>query len=243
MDEADLRQVIVEPADRVGLTVEPSLVEMILTEADRQPGVLPLVSHALLETWKRREGGTLTLAGYREAGGLREAVARTAEQIHERLDEPRRRLLREIFLRLTTLGEGTEDTRRRVRRAELGSVGGADAQSVDRLLADLTAARLVTMDEDGVTVTHEALIRSCAPTVGSPRRPTNGTITAAATASSTRARAWTPGTTGCWITSTRRNMPSSSPPAVGGMGNGPSADAGGLQSLPDWWRWRPPWRS
>jgi WD40 repeat protein len=160
MDEADLRQVISQPAVQAGLSVEPSLVETILAEADGQPGVLPLVSHALLETWNRRVSGTLTLTGYREAGGVREAVAQTAEHIHERLGSRDRRLLREIFLRLTTLGEGTEDTRRRVRRAELlGLAGDRDGQAVELLLTELTAARLVTADEDGVTVTHEALIR------------------------------------------------------------------------------------
>jgi hypothetical protein len=34
-----------------------------------------LLSHALLETWKRREGSNLTVDGYRESGAIRGAVA------------------------------------------------------------------------------------------------------------------------------------------------------------------------
>ena len=67
------------------------------------------------------------------------------------------RLARSIFLRLTSLGEGTEDTRRRVARAEL--VTGSDAEPAARLLDRLAEARLVTLGEDSVEVAHEALIR------------------------------------------------------------------------------------
>ena len=55
------------------------------------------------------------------------------------------------------LGEGTEDTRRRVARAEL--LTGADAEVVAPLLDRLAEARLVTLGEDSVEVAHEALIR------------------------------------------------------------------------------------
>ena len=45
-----------------------------------EPGALPLLSHALYETWARRDGRILTLDGYREAGGVHGAIARTAER-------------------------------------------------------------------------------------------------------------------------------------------------------------------
>ena len=76
MDDVELRQAIVAPAARVGLAVEPDLVEAVCRDAGREPGVLPLVSTALVETWSRRRGDTLTVAGYLEAGGVRGALAR-----------------------------------------------------------------------------------------------------------------------------------------------------------------------
>ena len=45
---------------------------------DRQT-TLPHVSHALLETWVRREGATLTVAGYEASGGIAGAIAQSAE--------------------------------------------------------------------------------------------------------------------------------------------------------------------
>ncbi|MFJ2649897.1 hypothetical protein ACIO1C_24645 [Streptomyces sp. NPDC087420] len=158
MDEADLRQVVIGPAKREGVKIEPELVEAVVSDALGQPGALPLVSHALLETWRRRRGTALTAAGYRAAGGVRGAIAQSAEHVYSTLDVIQQRLCGHLFVRLTALGEGTEDMRRRAPRGEL--LGGADREAVSVVLDRLIAARLVTADEESVTVAHEALIRS-----------------------------------------------------------------------------------
>ena len=104
--------------------------------------------------------GTLTLAGYRDSGGVEGAIAKRAEQVFESLAPEQQELARRTFLRLTQPGEGTEDTRRRAQLAELDGVGAA----VGPVLSELIGARLVTAsrDETGeevVEVAHEALIR------------------------------------------------------------------------------------
>jgi WD40 repeat protein len=157
LDGDGLRKAITEPARQAGLMVDPALVEVVVAEAVGQPGALPLVSHALLETWRRRRGGRLTLAGYRETGGVSGAVAQTAERVYGELCPAEQRVAREVFLRLSALGESTDDTRRRAARAEL--LGGPDPQAATAVLSRLTAARLVTCDRDSVSVAHEALIR------------------------------------------------------------------------------------
>ncbi|NUW33063.1 helix-turn-helix domain-containing protein [Nonomuraea sp. SMC257] len=86
MTADELRQAVVQPAARAGHIVEGALASRIVADAAGQPGALPLVSHALLETWHRRRGTTLTLAGYEAAGGLSQAVARTAEDAYTALD-------------------------------------------------------------------------------------------------------------------------------------------------------------
>ncbi|HWS35850.1 MAG TPA: WD40 repeat domain-containing protein, partial [Actinoplanes sp.] len=123
-------------------------------DAGEQPGALPLVSHALLETWRRRQGRNLTVAGYREAGGVADAIARTAERTYGGFDPVRQSVVQDIFLRLTALGEDTEDTRRRVGYPELLS-----RPETAGVLAELTEARLVTCDAETATVAHEVLIR------------------------------------------------------------------------------------
>ncbi|WP_049564506.1 hypothetical protein [Streptomyces sp. SBT349] len=158
MNEEDLRSVVTGPAGRAGIRVEAELVEAVVADAHGQPGALPLVSHALRETWRRRRGVALTPAGYRAAGGVRGAIAQSAERVYGNFDAEQRRVAAALFLRLTAPGDGTEDTRRRAPRAEF--LGGTEGRAVAAVLDRLIAARLVTADEDTVTVAHEALIRN-----------------------------------------------------------------------------------
>ncbi|PWK85991.1 hypothetical protein C8D88_10531 [Lentzea atacamensis] len=150
MTTDELRRAIVEPAKHVGATVESALVTRLVADVAGQTAALPLVQHALVETWHRRRGMTLSLVGYEEAGGIEHAIARTAEAVYEQLTADQQHTARRIFLRLIALGEGTEDTKRRAAREDL------DAEVLERL----ANARLVTLTEQHAELTHEALIRS-----------------------------------------------------------------------------------
>jgi WD40 repeat protein/energy-coupling factor transporter ATP-binding protein EcfA2 len=153
MTASELRSAINEPAVRAGCRVETALVTQIVADAIGRPGVLPLVSHALLETWRRRRGTTLTLAGYEAAGGITQSIARSAEAVHTSLSGEQRQMARQLFLRLVALGEGTEDTKRRLH------VGELDDPAHAAVLERLARARLVTVGQDTVELTHEALIQ------------------------------------------------------------------------------------
>jgi WD40 repeat protein len=159
MDDRGLRDAIEGPARVAGLTLEPGLADVILREVGSEPGALPLLSHALLEMWTRRDGRTLTIAGYRASGGVAGAIARSADTVYDKLDPLEQRIARGVFVRLTELGDGTEDTRRRATLDELGGHDPAETARTETVLATLAAARLVTIDEDTVDVAHEALIR------------------------------------------------------------------------------------
>ncbi|WIY02627.1 hypothetical protein QRX60_01770 [Amycolatopsis mongoliensis] len=155
MTTEELRQAISRPAVDAGYRVENALVSRLVADATGQPGVLPLLSHALLETWRRRRGTTLTLAGYESTGGIERSVAQTSERTFATFSARQQRLARQIFLRMTALGEGTEDTKRRISRAELDT----DDEDTAVVLGELAAARLVTLDDTGIEIAHEALIR------------------------------------------------------------------------------------
>jgi energy-coupling factor transporter ATP-binding protein EcfA2 len=143
MDADMLRQAIEEPARRVGLCFEPGVVDNILKDVANQPGALPLLEHALLELWKRRQGRTLTLDGYRESGGVTGAIAKTAEETFNSFKPDEQRIVRRIMLRLTQLGEGTEDTRRRASIDELATAP-EEADVVERIVRAMVDAHLLT---------------------------------------------------------------------------------------------------
>ncbi|MEU0728965.1 WD40 repeat domain-containing protein [Streptomyces sp. NPDC006140] len=155
MARAELREAIVRPAAADGLIVERALTDRLLDEVEGAPGGLPLMSHALLETWRHRGGRVLTETAYEAAGGLHGAVVRTAEQAYGELTGRQAELARRILLRLVAPGDGTADTRRPTDHAELDFGDPADTRAV---LERLTRARLITFDDGTVDLAHEALI-------------------------------------------------------------------------------------
>src|SRR5207237_130657 len=79
MSTSELRRTIEGPSGRVGLEVEPELVDTLVDDVAGEPGGLPLLSTALVDLWEARDGRRLTLAAYARSGGVRGAVARHAE--------------------------------------------------------------------------------------------------------------------------------------------------------------------
>jgi len=159
MSEQELRRAIEEPARQGSWEFERGLVDLILRDVGDEPGALPLLSHALLETWKHRRGRVMTLESYAESGGVRGAIAKTADSVyHQQLNAEEQAIARSIFLRLTEPGEGTQDTRRRAALSELTTSPEA-APAIGAVLQRLADARLVTTGKDTAEVAHEALIR------------------------------------------------------------------------------------
>ncbi|QZY28402.1 BTAD domain-containing putative transcriptional regulator [Nocardioides coralli] len=155
LDEVGLREAVEGPARQSGLLVEPGLSDLLVREVRDDPGALPLLSHALQETWRRREGNTLTVTGYRDSGGIQGAIAQSAEHLYAQLEPDHRLLLRDLVLRLVSPGGQGEAVRSRVPRRV---VAPDDARSA--LIERLVAARLVTSDEGVLEITHEALARA-----------------------------------------------------------------------------------
>jgi DNA-binding SARP family transcriptional activator len=155
MDDDALRAAIERPAHQAGLLLEPGLVDLLTRDVEREPGALPLLSHALRSVWERREGQTLTVAGYRQTGGIRGAVAQSAEGIYEQASSEQRRLLRDLLLRLVASDAEGDPIPARVPRRLIAM----DAEH-ERLVELLVEARLVTSDEGTVELAHEALARA-----------------------------------------------------------------------------------
>ncbi len=168
MTAAELREVIEKPAELAGLTLETGLADLLLEEcgsdseiAARGPGgVLPLLSHALLQTWQRRQNGVLTLAGYRATGGIAKSLSQTADVTLDGFPPTAEPLARRMFVRMVRLEDGLEDTRRRVPLTDLQAhLEQEQRAEAGDLLGKFVDARLVSVDGGFAELTHEALIR------------------------------------------------------------------------------------
>ena len=155
MSDADLRAAIEGPARQVGLLLEPGLVDLLVREVEGEPGALPLLSHALHETWQRREGRTLTVDGLpghgRDQrlgrpvgrGALQPGTGRTAATAARPAPAPG-----DAHPRRRAGAQPGPPSHRRHRREH------------ERLVELLVRARLVTSDDDTVELAHESLARA-----------------------------------------------------------------------------------
>ena len=154
-DERELRRIITEPAARVGLRVEPALVDLVVAEVRDRPGALPVLSTALVRTWEHRDGDTLSVASYRAGGGVEAALQRVGEEAWAAFDDnAQRAACRRLLLRLA-LNENGSWVRRWAKRADLVR---PDDPAAAAALAVLTDRRLVVARADDVGIAHEALL-------------------------------------------------------------------------------------
>ncbi|MEO8391962.1 MAG: protein kinase [Chloroflexota bacterium] len=159
-----LERAIAAPAEAAGVRFEEGLVASIVAEMNYQTGALPLLQYALTELFEQRERRMLTHAAYQQLGGAVGALAKRAEQLYGELSPEGQETTRQMFMRLVTLGEGVEDTRRRVPRSELLAVS-PNTDLVDDIIDTFTEYRLFSLDHDPSTrtpmveVAHEAILR------------------------------------------------------------------------------------
>ena len=160
----ELEAAITKPAAKLGVTFEAGLVSSIVSDINYQPGALPLLQYALTELFDQRAGRIITRQVYDEIGGTIGALAKRADEIFGEFQTEGQAVAKQMFMRLVTLGEGTEDTRRRVNRSELLALT-SQVDVMDEIIHTFADYRLLSLDHDPVTreptveVAHEAILR------------------------------------------------------------------------------------
>ncbi|MGD8200360.1 helix-turn-helix domain-containing protein [Ornithinimicrobium sp. W1679] len=153
----ELRGVITGPAELVGLRLQDGLADLVLAGAvghGRPQQVLPHLSHLLRSMWSVSDRRELTREHYEQVGGFRGSLVRWADDVVEALPEGDRRTARRLLLRLVGVQPGQAPSRRWASREELLSLG-PHAQDV---LEHLSDRRLVVLEDDRVSLSHEVLL-------------------------------------------------------------------------------------
>jgi WD40 repeat protein/energy-coupling factor transporter ATP-binding protein EcfA2/Tfp pilus assembly protein PilN len=164
MSESELREAIAKPAEQVGHALDLGTVDLLVEQAAGREGALPLLQFALSAVWAGLRQGVEPSETLRQIGGVGGALAGKAENIYQGLSAVEKRVARRAFLKLIQLGEGTKDTRRRVKMRDMVA-HGEDEKTVHAILSQFAQkdARLVTLSQDKqdhktAEVTHEALL-------------------------------------------------------------------------------------
>ncbi len=158
---SEAQEVIRRPCERLGATVEESLVELLLRDvglsSDRltlSKGVLPLLSNTLMLTWASRSSErAMSTAGYLANGGLAGSMNTLAERVHALLPKSDSHLVQAAFLTLIQI----EKLAARRRTVDLSDL----TPDQMRLLRPFIDERLVSISVAlRVQISHDALLTS-----------------------------------------------------------------------------------
>jgi hypothetical protein len=164
MTRPQLRQAIVEPARVVGLGLEAGFVNVVLRDLEDSSAPLPLLQHAMAETYEASDKRRLTVRTYEQLGGVSGALAQQADRLFDALPRADQATAHTIFTtRLIGVLGDDRYTRTVVRVGDL-ETDDAPASSVQRVVDHFTRGRILTTSTsaDGaaaVEIVHDTLMR------------------------------------------------------------------------------------
>ena len=177
MEDAITRPGTVEEGGFRPFSFEQGLVNRIINDAGDRPDQLPLMQHALMRTWKLADRRTdrddtsvqLMHKDYDDAGGIKEALSRHAEDAWKLIegDQRKEEIVRRLFLLLCDISPDGQITRRRPRVTEVQAVTGAGNEELAGLIRhfqeddrNFLFPRLDHQNaSDFLDISHEALLR------------------------------------------------------------------------------------
>jgi hypothetical protein len=168
MARRQFEQSIVGPIEKAGGALTSALLDRMLNDLEGRTDQLPILQHALMRMWQKRQVGVpLDVDAYDAVGGFANCLELHAEKVYqEDVDEPGRRAVEGLFRSITQVYKG-----RKVRRPRpLGEIAGCTGLPIG-VLADVIEkfgrpGRSFLMTTPGklgkdsvIDIAHEALIR------------------------------------------------------------------------------------
>jgi ABC-type oligopeptide transport system ATPase subunit len=169
----ELEDAIVQPAQKQNFQLAEGLLDLILKDVEKEKNCLPLLQFALTELWQKSDlkERCLTLAQYKQMGGVTGALNQHAEEAYKHLASPNQEIspaqawAKRICLRLVKTQADVRDTRRRRLKRELDELSkdnSSEMEVFEFALQQLIEQRLLVIEkelgQDWVDLTHEALM-------------------------------------------------------------------------------------
>ena len=163
---SEIGQMIRLPTRAAGLrfeedpTTNESLDDMLRDAALERPEILPLLQFTLEELYQRRtEDGLLTLAAYRELGGVEGSLAQRAEAVFQDLPKDVQAELPKVLNALVSIEQDGHETVGRKRAPWSDRFAGKSRALIDTFVENrLFVTELADDGSAVVTVAHEALL-------------------------------------------------------------------------------------
>ncbi len=163
---SEIGQMIRLPTRAAGLrfeedpTTNESLDDMLRDAAVARPEILPLLQFTLEELYQRRtEEGLLTLAAYRDLGGVEGSLAQRAEAVFKQLPDDVQAELPKVLNALVSIQHDGHETVGRKRAPWSDRFAGKSRVLIDAFVENrLFVTELADDGSAVVTVAHEALL-------------------------------------------------------------------------------------
>jgi WD40 repeat protein len=130
----ELREVIEGPVGVAGAEISPLLVNRLLNEIGDSPDQLPVLQHALMQTWEvwsaRGAGDAIGTGDFDATGGLAHALSEHGDAIFESLPERLQPIAEKVFKALTDRGSDNRGIRRPTLFADLPEIVGVSLEDV-----------------------------------------------------------------------------------------------------------------
>jgi len=150
MSVDELARAIALPPLKVGVEVQPDLVQQVIVDMQSEPGALPLMQFALrdlFDSQNPRQGDRIQLTQheYLERGGVWGALRRHADASLRALSPADQEIASQVFTLFIAIGSDRAATRRAASRTELVATG-VDEQGLKRVLDSMVAGRLLVAE-------------------------------------------------------------------------------------------------
>ncbi len=173
-----LREVIVKPAEKVGVRVEKKLIDRLINDMKPVSGNLALLQYMLTNLWEQQDHQTLTLINYNKLGRLKGILNQHGNKVYEELkNQGQGAIAKTILINLVALGDGTTGyTRKKVllenfmeicrRKNQLDNQQNISWKQIKSTIEYLQKSDLIILEEDTqengekkqvVTLSHEIL--------------------------------------------------------------------------------------
>ncbi|MEO1431168.1 MAG: caspase family protein [Cyanobacteria bacterium J06633_8] len=172
MNPEELVEAIKGPAKELGVDVDDDFTKKLVDEVRSEPGSLPLLQYTLEQNWEENnkfwKAGSEKILRDKTNKSLNIVIEEHANNVYNNLRRTEKVIARYIFLKLTFLGEGTGDTRKKIKANDLINTSRYHKQDITRVTQKLIEDKLIssykTKIDDGkeieyVNLVHDALIR------------------------------------------------------------------------------------
>jgi len=136
MNRSDLKDAILEPFSLAGASVESGLEEYFLNDMEEVESPLPLLQHALKQTWNhwKRRGNRkfkVSFEDYKASGALRTSLSRDLENVYQSLEFYQKEICERIF---KTVAFKTERQEAYSKRTSIGNIARIAQCKVERVI-------------------------------------------------------------------------------------------------------------